>query len=142
MCDIAEPRTGLEGKFSLRATTAMALLGDDTGDPEAFTDERMASAELRGMLERVTYAPQQGLPSTRGSVRVIADGRELCADADTGRPAADLERQWEALSAKFFGLASPVIGRERAERLRDAIDGIETATSVREIIALARPEAS
>ena len=69
---------------------------------------------------------------------MIAGGRELCADADTGRPAADLERQWDALSAKFFALASPVIGRERAERLRDAIDGIETATSVREIIALAR----
>ena len=48
MCDIAEPRTGLEGKFSLRATTAMALLGDDTSDPAAFTDARMASAELRG----------------------------------------------------------------------------------------------
>ena len=139
VCDIEEPQTGLEGKFSLRATTAMALLGDDTGDPEAFTDERLASAELRGMLERVTYSPQQGVPSTRGSVRVTAGGRELYADADTGRPAADLGRQWEALSAKFFGLASPVIGRERAEQLRDAIDGIETAASMRESIALARP---
>jgi len=38
VCDIDMPRTGLEGKFSLRATVAMALLGWDTTDPATFTE--------------------------------------------------------------------------------------------------------
>ena len=30
ICNILEPKTGLEGKFSLRFTAAMALLGENT----------------------------------------------------------------------------------------------------------------
>ena len=47
ICNIAEPATGLEGKFSLRATAAMALLGDDTADMAAFNDARMARPRPR-----------------------------------------------------------------------------------------------
>src|SRR5438094_470738 len=54
VCDVAEPRTGLEGKFSLRATTAMALLGDDTADPATFTAARMSDPGLVSLRDRVT----------------------------------------------------------------------------------------
>ena len=40
ICNIEEPKTGLEGKFSLRATTAMALLGEDTSDLATFSDAK------------------------------------------------------------------------------------------------------
>jgi 2-methylcitrate dehydratase PrpD len=139
VCDIAEPATGLEGKFSLRATTAMALLGDDTSDPASFTDARMGATALLAMRDRVTFLPERGLPSTRASVTVHAGGRALTAESDSGVPASDLDAQWERLTAKFYALASPVVGRARAERLHAAIAGIEEAPSVREIAALSRP---
>src|SRR5438105_9886064 len=107
VCDIAEPTTGLEGKFSLRATTAMALLGDDTSDPAAFNDARMNDETLRGMRDRITYVPAADLPGTRATTTLRINARSLQADADTGRPETDLNRQWERLSSKFFALASP-----------------------------------
>ncbi|MEN3280420.1 MAG: hypothetical protein V7607_1560, partial [Solirubrobacteraceae bacterium] len=47
----AAPTTGLEGKFSLRATAAMALLGIDTSSLEAYSDETMRSPELRALRD-------------------------------------------------------------------------------------------
>ena len=43
ICNIEEPKTGLEGKFSLRATTAMALLGEDTSDLATFSDAKVTA---------------------------------------------------------------------------------------------------
>src|SRR5438105_12779732 len=83
VCDIAEPTTGLEGKFSLRVTTAMALLGDDTSDPATFNDERMRAHDLRTLRDRVVFSPELGLPATRATVIVRAKGRELTAEAET-----------------------------------------------------------
>jgi 2-methylcitrate dehydratase PrpD len=139
VCDIAEPATGLEGKFSLRATAAMALLGDDTRDTAAFSDGRMRDANLQRMRDRVTFVPLAGLPATRASVVVQARGARFEAEADTGRPATDLDRQWESLSAKFFALAEPVLGPDAAQRLHGALAGIEDAASMRDLLALARP---
>jgi hypothetical protein len=118
----------------------MALLGDDTADPASYNDARMASAELRSMRDRVTFVTVPGRPPTQAEVVVRANGMELTADADVGQPAEDLDRQWELLSAKFFGLAAPIIGNERASRLHAAIDRMEGVPSMREVMALARIE--
>jgi 2-methylcitrate dehydratase PrpD len=140
VCDIAKPRSGLEGKFSLRATVAMTLLGDDTTDPASFSDERMQARDLREMRDRITFTPMAALLPTQATVIVHASGNQLVAEADTGKPSEDLDRQWDALSAKFFGLASPVIGKDRAARLQAAVANIKSTSSMREIVALARPE--
>ena len=41
-----------------------------------------------------------------------------------------------AIEAKFIANATPVIGRERAERARDFVQSLETQPDVRELIAL------
>src|SRR6266849_2069867 len=46
VCNIADPRTGLEGKFSLRATTALALLGEDTGAVATYSDAKMSAPSV------------------------------------------------------------------------------------------------
>lgn len=139
VCDIAEPGTGLEGKFSLRATTAMALLGDRTGDPAAFSDERMRDHDLVALRDRTTFIARPEVPGTRATVVVRAGGGIFEADADTGRPATDLGAQWDKLSAKFFALATPILGVQPARQLYAAIEQVEAASSVRDLLALARP---
>jgi 2-methylcitrate dehydratase PrpD len=139
VCDIAEPMTGLEGKFSVRATTAMALLGDDTSDPAAFSDARMRAPEFRAMLDRVTFTAVDGVPATQARVVVRAAGRVFEAESDSGVPAKDVGRQWDALSAKFFALSTPVIGADEARRLHSAVGQIEEVRSVREITSMLSP---
>lgn len=138
VCNIAEPATGLEGKFSLRATTAMALLGDDTTDMAVYTDARMVDPELVGLRDKVTVVPD-GRVGTQSSVVVVTrSGVRVEADDDTGRPAADLDAQCTRLSSKFLGLAAPVVGDERARELRAVVEALESQPSARSIMARAR----
>jgi 2-methylcitrate dehydratase PrpD len=141
VCDLPEPTTGLEGKFSLRATAAMALLGDDTSDPASFSDARMRDPAFVVMRDRVTFVPTPGLPPTRATVVVRVDGRDLAAEADTGTPEADLARQSERLRAKFIALAAPIMGSDRAAGLAAALERIDEAPSMRDIASLARDAA-
>ncbi|HKF19774.1 MAG TPA: MmgE/PrpD family protein [Candidatus Dormibacteraeota bacterium] len=137
VCNITRPGTGLEGKFSLRATTAMALLGDDTADPRSYSDARMADADLVSLRDRVHVTAADGRASTRATVAVTAgDGRRFTADEDTGEPARDLDRQRERLTAKFYALAEPVLGPARARALHAAVRRIETVSSVRDLLTL------
>ena len=41
-----------------------------------------------------------------------------------------------AIEAKFMANATPVIGRERAERARDFVHALDTQPDMRELIAL------
>jgi hypothetical protein len=117
----------------------MALLGDDTSDPATFSEERMRDATLLAMRDRVVFAPSQGMPATRAIVVVRAGGRDLTAEADTGRPASDLHAQWAKLSGKFQTLAEPAIGPDNAANLLRAVERIEDASSMREVTSLMRP---
>jgi 2-methylcitrate dehydratase PrpD len=139
VCNIAEPRTGLEGKFSLRMTVAMALRGDPT-DEAAFTDARMADPTIVALRDRVTVRPVDGLRPAESTVIVhTRDGNERTATVDAGRPADDLGVQWQRLSSKFTSLATPVIGADAAARVHELVSRIEDADGVGKLLELTRP---
>jgi 2-methylcitrate dehydratase PrpD len=132
VCGIPEPRTGLEGKFSLRSTVAMTFLGDDTADPVTFTDTRVSGAEVTGLRDRITVVPSEEVFGTQTRVEVrTRDGRDLAETADVGTPADDLDDQWRRLSAKFLKLAVPVMGDERASLLHDRVRRLDELNDVR-----------
>jgi len=141
MCNIPEPATALEGKFSLRFTAALALAGEGTGDA-AFTDAAVCNPDLVAVRDRVTVEPRgddEGAPLAAGTdvgIR-LKDGRELHERVNLDVPATDLDQQWRRLAAKFRGLAAPVIGVDRAERLLAAVEKLEETASMAKIAALA-----
>jgi 2-methylcitrate dehydratase PrpD len=138
VCNIEEPQTGLEGKFSLRATVAMALCGDDTADPAAFTDERMRAPDLVSVRNRIEVVPSEDVVGTQARIEIgIAAGRTHSETVDVGRPADDVERQWSRITEKFVRLATPVLGEEAAWRLHDAVERLPDIADTSEIAALA-----
>jgi len=140
VCNIERPVTGLEGKFSLRATVAMALLGDDTGDRRVFTDARMADPELCSLRDRVrVITDTRTSPVGTPVLARLRDGREIAGSGAMGLPAEHLDLQWKKLVGKFRSLAGPVVGSERAEQLVEAVAQIEQAASVRDLVQLACP---
>jgi 2-methylcitrate dehydratase PrpD len=141
VCNIAEPRTGLEGKFSLRATTAMALLGADTADLATYSDRRMADPSLVRLRDRVRVVTDPGREVTRASLTLTAGARRFEAEADTGIPAADLGEQRSRLRRKFDALAAPPLGPDRAARLAAAALGVDEIPRASELLDLARPRA-
>jgi 2-methylcitrate dehydratase PrpD len=138
VCNIYEPKTGLEGKFSLRTTTAMALLGADTSDLNTFSDTKVAEPGVVAMRNRVRVVPVEKLPVMRATVIVKSGGRSFQAEADSGQPSANLTAQRENLTRKFMALTSPILGRRGAEALAHAALNAHKLASTSELITLAR----
>jgi len=139
ICNIAAPTTGLEGKFSLRVTTAMALRGDDTANLETFSDRRVNEPALVALRDKVRVVIAEHTPQTRARVIVKASGRKFDAESDSGEPAADLALQRERLLRKFMANAAPILGPGGAENLARAALAADEGGSVPELMRLAVP---
>ncbi len=100
VCNIEAPRTGLECKFSLRMTSALALSGEDTFDDALFSDQTANRPDLTALCARIRVEPTAKSAATRVTVR-LTDGREIVGEADVAIPASDLAAQQEKLERKF-----------------------------------------
>ena len=136
MCNIQEPRTALEGKFSLRFAAALALAGGGTQEA-AFTDAAVARPDLVAIRDRVAIeGSAAALDGTEVSI-VTRAGVELREKVSLNIPVTDLAMQWSRLTAKFRSLAGPVIGPAAAAELIDAVARFDGAPDVSAIVSLA-----
>ena len=123
VCNIAEPHTGLEAKFSLRHTVAMALAGVDTAGLDAFSDEAVRAPEVAALRERVQVLLAPQCPGLTLSEVVIETetGTVLRQRHDSGRPASDLLEQQQRLEEKFRRLVKPVLNLAESEELIELV---------------------
>ena len=136
VCNIPVPVDGLQSKFSLRQTVAMALAGVDTASLGAYSAENARDPGLIKLRDRVRFDWQNNWPQTLCELELeLVDGRCLTARHDAGVPAADIAEQGARLAAKFDGLVAPVLGAPRARELREMICGLD---DVADILSLAR----
>jgi 2-methylcitrate dehydratase PrpD len=138
VCNIPSPTDGLEAKFSLRQTVAMALAGVDTASLGAYSPATANDPDLVALREKVALDFQDSWPQAAAEIEVaLIDGNVLRASHDAGVPSADIRAQGERLAAKFDALAEPVLGAARARELRRAIEGLDTLPDAGEIARLA-----
>jgi 2-methylcitrate dehydratase PrpD len=136
VCAIEHPANGMQAKFSLKATAAMALLGDSTDDPRAFDDARVTSPEITSVMERVQLRVEP-MPATATRLRVwLRSGQLMETQRDTGVPERDLDNQTKRLRNKFERLAplAPSVRAEVAERVLN----LECESSLNDLIAILR----
>ncbi len=115
VCAISEPQTGLECKFSLSMTVAMALAGENTADDRLYSDATAKRPDLVALRRKVTVIPRAAAVATLSDVSIrLRDGREISATADVAVYAPDVTAQWGLLEAKFHALAQPIIGETRS----------------------------
>ncbi len=125
------PKTGLEGKFSLQYTGAVALV-DGEVRPDHFLKEAFDDQRVQSLLERVVVKElppaEQTIVEGRddcyaATVRIFTDETEylLHVDAPSGSipefPVSDSE-----LERKFRSAVSPVIGRDNVDQLWGQMD--------------------
>lgn len=139
VCNIPEPETGLEAKFSLRHTAAMALTGRPTGDAEIYTDAMARDKDLIALRKKMRVEGVEPAAALWSAVEAeTREGQNLSHEADTGVPALDLTVQGEALREKFLALTAKRIGLERAEALATLAGGIEEAPQIRTLMEAVR----
>lgn len=113
VCDIAEPRTGLEAKFSYRLTAAMALRGVETAALESYSEAACADPGLVALRDVTRAVGDAALSDTETAVRVtLTDGAALTATHDLAA-----ETPGDALDAQLRAKAATLLGAERAARL-------------------------
>jgi 2-methylcitrate dehydratase PrpD len=136
VCNIQEPKTGLEAKFSFRVACAMALLGDDTGDINAYSAERATSAEVVALRDRISVTANAGLSGGLQVASVeLTDGRRITVSNDSYKPLNDVEAQREQVSRKFLSLAGPIIGRAAAGEVRRLVYRLPFEKSVKPLLS-------
>lgn len=118
VCNILEPRSGLESKFSLRHACAMALAGVDTASLDSYTDSVATDPALVALRQRVYVEFVTGWSNAVTEAEIdLHDGRQFGARHDAGLPARDIADQGRRLQAKFRTLAGPTLGLERSDRV-------------------------
>jgi 2-methylcitrate dehydratase PrpD len=138
VCNIPVPVDGLQSKFSLRQTVAMALAGVDTANLGAYSAENTRDAVRVRLRERVRFDWQHNWPQTLCELELeLLDGRRLSARHDAGIPAANIADQGMRLAAKFDALVAPVLGAPRARELREMISDLDNVADIRSLARLA-----
>jgi 2-methylcitrate dehydratase PrpD len=126
VCNIPAPTDGLEAKFSLRQTVAMALSGVDTASLGAYSVKTATDPALMALRERVNFDFREDFPEAGAELEVeLSDGRTARATFDAGIPTADIADQGRRLAEKFDALAAPVVGAARTRELREAVAGLD-----------------
>ncbi|MHB0871495.1 MAG: MmgE/PrpD family protein, partial [Chloroflexota bacterium] len=134
-----QPRTGLEGKFSIYFCAAIALIEGNARQGQ-FTDEKVNRADVVALRKRVRAVVEPGLRENQAVVTVRThDGRELverveAASGTPGNPVSD-----EELEEKFMELVAPILPRERAERLVERVRQLERLEGLSQLVELSAP---
>lgn len=134
---VEDPQTGLQSKFSVYHSAAVAFLDGNAGLPQ-YSDERAVAPEVVALRRRVKVLTREDFRRDEAhAVLVDRAGarREVHVDHATGtrdNPMSD-----EAMEAKFRLNAEPVIGEKRASRIAETIWRLDDLADVRDILRLA-----
>ena len=133
VCNIQEPKSGLEAKFSLRLTAAMALCDLDTAAIDLFDDAITRDERLVSFRDKVNVHAHDE-PNPDSIVRITtSDGQSFEDAVNVAIPLRDLDLQWQKLTDKFLTLASPHLGEDGAARLADTCRNLETLASTEQL---------
>jgi 2-methylcitrate dehydratase PrpD len=136
VCGIDDPTTGLEGKFSIKYATALALNDMPTG-PTSFTDELVRDPTLAALRRKIEVVPGDStLTSPTIVVVELQGGEQLTAEVGVLDPAGDedLDSQWAALAEKFESLVAPIVGAARATEAVEVVARLEAQDGVTQVL--------
>jgi aconitate decarboxylase len=135
-----QPETGLDGKFSVQYTTAVALLdGEVTVD--SFTNERRFASDVEALLPRVKLSMDDAIPADFDRMHCIVtvtlrDGTRHSERVDklsgwVGQPLTRAQRL-----TKFHSCAKRVLDQPSAERVVTLVEKLEQLDDVCEIMEI------
>jgi 2-methylcitrate dehydratase PrpD len=114
-----EPRTGLEGKFSIYHAVAVALVTGRAGE-QAFTDRAVNDPVVAALRKKVTVTTDPAIKADQSDMTVtLTDGRTLHKFIEHAVGSQDQPMSDAQLEDKFSGLAEEILPPDRTRRLMD-----------------------
>ena len=128
-----DPRTGLEGKFSIWHSAAVCLV-DGTAGKAQYSDERVNDPLVVSLRKRVNIETDPAVARHEAYVRIrLVDGRTYELHVEHGKGTRENPLGDEEVWAKFLSLAEPAISTRSAARLRETIEGLDTLADAGEL---------
>jgi 2-methylcitrate dehydratase PrpD len=133
---LTDPETGLQSKFSIYHSAAVAYLDGRAGIAQ-FTDERAAMADVVALRGKIEARIDESLEKDQAAATLVTTSGERVetriahASGTVANPMSD-----RAIEDKFIANAAPVIGEERARQVTAAAWALDTLTDVRDIVKL------
>jgi 2-methylcitrate dehydratase PrpD len=136
------PATGLDGKFSVQYTAAIALL-DGYVTVGSFSNERRFAADVEALLPKVDLLIDQSIPNdfTRMHVEVsitLTDGRVVTKRLAelSGFVGYPLDR--DVRLKKFFACADGILSRDKADQVLRLVETMDQLPDIIELMDLLR----
>lgn len=137
VCNIQRPQTGLQGQFSIRLSTAFALLGVDTASLSSYSDAQINDPRVHDLMERICVTLADDWPAMQAEVTIVfRDGRSEKRKHDSGVPSQDLDLQSARVEEKFGVLAGEVLGAAPSRDLLQMLRGFDSAQDVDAVMSL------
>lgn len=112
-----EPRSGLEGKFSVYHAAAVAIIRRVAGEPQ-FSDECVLSPQIVALRKRVEAVVDPAIRRTEAHVRItLRDGAVLEKHVEHARGTIERPLSDAEIEAKFRSLVEGVLPDAQATRL-------------------------
>jgi len=133
------PRTGLEGKFSVYHSAAVALVRGRAGIAE-YSDEVVNDPRVIAVRDRVTATADDSVHEAKAIARArLEDGRTVekvveFAVGSLERPLSD-----EAIERKVHDLSDPILGVPAVDRMIRVCRGVLDLDDARELARAATP---
>jgi 2-methylcitrate dehydratase PrpD len=126
------PKTGLEGKFSLEYCVARALVSGEVR-LKHFTDETVADPQTRRVAEKMRWVekyplPVMGTPEGFGTKSVTVktkDGNKYDCEVSIAKGMPQNPLSSQEFSAKFRDCASVSLDNDRVEKCLDLLSRLE-----------------
>jgi 2-methylcitrate dehydratase PrpD len=136
---IRDPRGGLESKWSIYHSVAVALCDGAAGERQ-YTDERVNDPAVKRLRETVRAQADESLREDEAHVKIVlADGRIFERHIDHAAGSAKNPMDDRALDEKFRALAEGVLPGERIEALLEKCRAVADLWNVAELARLAVP---
>lgn len=137
VCNIANPRTAAEAKFSLRHVAALALHGVDTSSIGSFDPVKIADPDIAATRDKVVIELDPHLTMTQASLAVrLADGRTIAGEHDASIPERDMTALEDRLVGKFHALVDPIGGVGYATEIAGICTGLRASADVKPLTRL------
>lgn len=125
VCDIKQPRTGLEVKFSYAFLAAMVLAGHDTSSKKTFVDDLCGDPALRGDALLINVIGVSNMSDTAADVRVTwEDGTTSAAFHELAQQPALEETQ-----RRLLHKATSLLGIASAEKIWAVVSSSDTVSA-------------
>jgi len=130
-----EPKTALEGKFSIPYCVANALLRGDTG-LQSFTDEKVNDPNIKVFMEKISLFSDDSLEPMEARVEIETDtGTIYSRSSNVFREIPELEEKKDRIKSKFSNMCGPILGDKKTDSLIEVVLSLEHVDNIKDFVS-------